>query len=671
MLCRFTTGVVGGVAGTSRRRKVPSSTAAAYYCVGGDDRISFPNASSAVARGAAPNNFGARRRSTWSSHRIRRHSPCATRIWTFDSVFGRSVAFSSSAAATPCTTPPTTVSTIPETFWKELEEASQWRKDKSDWDYHRCREVVTQYDQYLEQLMKEHQQSSNDPNAITFHATDRQRLLDARTVTTAFKTLLKCKFDSPLDLRVTVRLWERRIGRLGQTEWTDHLSLRLLTANAKAGNLGRCLSLLELRAQQQFRPREREFYFTVTAISVAASAARASAANAGLGRKNTSSASSSLSYYEQTRRNIFIPDHSQDAALENPTRWLDAILMHMKQRGEPLTTSLANHMLRCYIGTGGCTGRAVHHFYRIQRHPVTTALVDDEEDDDENDTVGKDSNSQQSPQDQRPLHWLYVPEKRTHVLLPTQIKLVYKTQPPPYYKVPTQFKKDAVQSSASSPLTIIPAPLLAAFAFADSLQHGACGHDPIVLNVQSYNALLQACVVRGALTRAMHCLDQLMPANNVNPNTQSFNYLLTGLARVGDVETMQEYYQKMLHDHKLQPDTFTVQALVNGQLNRGDASAAITIVQNCFNQYNILPSYTTHLKLLEFCLATPGLVYEAKRHTYFVVQQLRHWKPSQYHTPSVVRRMERTQRHPQLQWPALQQLFAYFGEQWEGESEFQ
>lgn len=132
-----------------------------------------------------------------------------------------------------------------------------------------------------------------------------------------------------------------------------------------------------------------------------------------------------------------------------------------------------------------------------------------------------------------------------------------------------------------------------------------------------------------------------------------------GLARVGDVVTSQEYYHKMLN-HGLKPDAFTVRAIVDGLLNLSDAPAAITVVQDFFNQHSILPLYTTHLKIIEVCLAR-GMVHEAKRHVYFL-QQLWHWEPNEYHSKSFVKLMRATQRNTQLQKPALQQLFAYFGE---------
>lgn len=101
---------------------------------------------------------------------------------------------------------------------------------------------------------------------------------------------------------------------------TDHLSLRLLTANGKSGNVGRVLALLNLRKSRQFVPRRREFVAAITSIQAA---------------------------QLPRMRNVFTPDQHQPA-VDNPTRWLDAILINMHERGFPLTTALANRMLHCY-----------------------------------------------------------------------------------------------------------------------------------------------------------------------------------------------------------------------------------------------------------------------------------------------------------------------------------
>lgn len=525
--------------------------------------------------------------------------------------------------------------TIPEIFWSDLEQAAAWQRKQSDWKPDECRAVVARYDAYLKQLVDVAKSSAN---RVPDPSTDR--LLSAETVSLAFKALVKCHFDSPSDMATAVRQWERHIGRLGRTQLTDHLSLRLLTANAKAGNLGRCLSLLELRAQKKYRPRQREFLYTITSIQIAAGA--------------------------PGTKNIFVPDRDQPA-LDNPTRWLDAVLIHMRQRDQPLSTALACRMLDCYPGTG-YTGKASHHFYRVARHRVKGADSHISEVED------------QEISSQRPRDWFYVPELERHSYQETQVKLIYSRQPPPFFKIPAQargkmlFRANENKNNGGGQFRMeretepdYSMPLAAAFAFADSLQHGACGHDPVVFNVGCYNALIKACVYRGALWRAMHVLDTVIPnakdkdGHSLKANHISYNLVLAGLARVGDVVTAQKYYHKMRNESGLEPDAFTVRAIVDGLLNLADAPAAVTVVQDFFNMHAVLPPYTTHCKILEFCLAR-GMIYEAKRYVYFI-QQLWHWKPvPDFHSPKFIHRMRATQTNEQLQKPALQKLFAYFGE---------
>mmetsp|Transcript_14990 Transcript_14990/g.34644 ORF Transcript_14990/g.34644 Transcript_14990/m.34644 type:complete len:109 (+) Transcript_14990:494-820(+) len=99
--------------------------------------------------------------------------------------------------------------------------------------------------------------------------------------------------------------------------------------------------------------------------------------------------------------------------------------------------------------------------------------------------------------------------------------------------------------------------------------------------------------------------------------------------------------------------------MVDGMLNVGNVSGAITFVQDVFNQYTVLPPYTTHLKILEVALASE-LEYEAKRHVYFL-QQLWKWQPTQYHSPEETEKVQLAQRNPKLSKEALQHLFRYFG----------
>lgn len=523
---------------------------------------------------------------------------------------------------------------LPENFWGDLKKAATWQPNPDDWDPSSCRVVVEAYDNQLKQMLLSDQATTDDSLL----------LLETTTVINAFKALIRCKFDSPADLAETVRRWEKAIGRLGKTPLTDHLTLRLLTANAKAGNLGRCLSLLELRAKQAYQCRDREIHYTIHAIDVAT----AKAASGTVGKLR------SLPFIDRRRKNIFVADTDQPST-DNPTRWLDAILLHMHERGVPLTTSIANHMLRCYAGVG-FTGKASHHFYRVGRKP----LVFDEEV-----MVSTDD-----PQQER----IYDGDDKTFKQRKAQVRMKFHN-PPPFFKVPSQVEGKMIFRSGKSTTrkeleneSGFSVPMAAAFAFADSLQQGACGHAPIVFNIHSYNALIKACVQRGAIWRAMHILDHTIPqaasedqSKSLQPNRISYNYVLNGLARVGDVVMAQKYYQKMLTDSKIEPDKFTVRAIVDGLLNLADAPAAITVVQDFFNQHNVIPPISTHCKILEVCLAT-GMAYEAKRYLYFI-QQLWHWKPiPEYHSTAFIQDMRRTKDHPQLQKEALYRMFSYFGE---------
>jgi hypothetical protein len=109
------------------------------------------------------------------------------------------------------------------------------------------------------------------------------------------------------------------------------------------------------------------------------------------------------------------------------------------------------------------------------------------------------------------------------------------------------------------------------------------------------------------------------------------------------------------------PHQFTVDFLVSGHLNSGDIGGAVSIVQDMFNQHSVLPPYTTHLKIIEFALAN-NLVYEAKRHVYFI-QQLWKWKPNDSVDQNFRDAMYLTTSHPNLTKKALKKLFRYFGEE--------
>jgi len=69
-------------------------------------------------------------------------------------------------------------------------------------------------------------------------------------------------------------------------------------------------------------------------------------------------------------RNVYLGKGLKtEMALENPTRFLDSILINMHDRGVQLDINTANKMLNCYSCTGR-TGRALHFFYRLGKDYV-------------------------------------------------------------------------------------------------------------------------------------------------------------------------------------------------------------------------------------------------------------------------------------------------------------
>ncbi len=509
-----------------------------------------------------------------------------------------------------------------------LDKAAQFNQGKGGsqyypaylWDLDSVRQTVDQYEQCLKHFYQQkHGVEPQSQEVESVEATPEMKalFLGPETTERAFRALLRCRV--PTDkLSERVRDWERYIGSLGQTQLTDQLSLRMLEANGKAGNIGRAMTLLSVRMSRGYEPKFSEFVYAVTAIEAA-----------GL--------------YLRKHRNVFLGDKDQPQ-IDDPTRWLDAILINMSQRNFTLTTSLANRMLNTFASTGK-TGKGLHFFYRVLRSPVH---------DDESIQERVDSSSGNYPMARF--------RKK-----PVKIRLSMRP-PPPYHKIPSQVRGKMVRKPGSKVMQLKldrecdpdwSPPLTAAITFADSLTQGACGHGPIELDLVSYSTLVKVCVNRGSLWRAMHILDEIMPSNGIEPDVIAYNTLLYGLANVGDAPTIKEYFNKM-HSKSIQPTAETVEAIVRGLLNLGDVATAITVVQDCFNQYCVLPPYTTHLKILEVALGR-GLVYEAKRHV-FVIQQLWKWERNDYHSEQFCRLMRLTQKNPKLSKEALQKLFAYFGE---------
>ena len=477
-----------------------------------------------------------------------------------------------------------------------------------------------------------------DPDPKKIRAT--KWLLSSNTVSRAFRSLTRSNLET-YDMGRRVRGLEKLVGSIGLTPLTDLLSQNLLEANGKAGNVGRSLSLLTLRKSRNYAPNTFEFEHAIQSIE-----------SAGL--------------YLRKNRNVFLGEKGQPP-LDNPTRWLDAILLNMSSRGVQLDIDVANRMLDCYASMGR-SGKATHFFYDVVRDFVE----DDGTYYPTRDMDGGGGHQQHHAQD---FEGKKIPE---HVLedMPTfynrKVKVRMRMRdPPPYHKVPSRVKGTLVKRfgdeggggitklQQESEKSWSPA-LTAAFAFADSLTHGACGHQPIELNKKSWNILIAACCNRGAIWRAMQICEETMPNNGFEPDIYTYNTILNALARVGDVPTMREYMTK-LTNAGIKPHQFTVDFLVSGHLNSGDVGGAVSIVQDMFNQHSVLPPYTTHLKIIEFALAN-DLVYEAKRHVYFL-QQLWKWKPNDSVDPKLQKLMYLTKRNPSLKKKSLKKLFRYFGEE--------
>lgn len=543
-----------------------------------------------------------------------------------------------------------------------------WSKRK--WDVDFVRQTVDRYEYYLKQfyhhqplqtrcpVVGQRQQqrpmifppvstSSSPSSSRSIHdVSDEMKELFFSPPTTqhAFRAVLRCGVPTHV-LSRTVREWEKYLGSAGMTELTDDLSLVMLEANGKAGNVGRALQLLALRSSRGYHPCSSEFVYAVTSIQVAGLQLR-------------------------RNRNVFLSEQDQPS-IDDPTRWLDAILLNMSQRDFPLTVSMANRMLHTYASTGK-SAKMRHYFYRVVRHPVDEVEDDDQDEDEgdeeEVDVVTEDDDNNSGDDDSGSDNDMGGEQGMARLWnRPVRVRIQMRP-PPPYHKIPSQVRGKFVRRPGTeinqlkldresdpdwSPV------LTSAISFADSLKQGACGHDPIELDLISYTTLMMACVNRGSLWRAMHVLDDVMPASGIQPDAVAYNILLSGLARVGDVPTMREYYRRLLSDG-LHPTKETIGAVVDGLLNLGDVGGAITFCQDSFNQHSVLPPYTTHLKILEFTLGR-GLVYEAKRHVSFL-QQLWKWERNRYHSDDFARLMDLTQKNPKLSKAALQKMFAYFGE---------
>lgn len=486
---------------------------------------------------------------------------------------------------------------------------------KRKWNVDFVRETVARYEFYLKYFY--HEEDHNDDDQVVSVSEEMKQLFfSPETTQQAFVAVLRCRLQTGV-LSQKIREWERYIGSIGMTKMTDSLSLSILEANGKAGNVGRAIQLLSLRKSRNFPPKTSEFIHSITAIDAA-------------------------SLYLRRNRNIFLSENEQPK-IDDPTRWLDAILLNMNQRDFALTTKIANRMLNAFARTGR-SAKMTHYFYRVLRQPMDLDL------DHDNGAISSNNDDKMAMFQNRPVR-----------------PRISMRPPPPYHKIPSQVRGKLVRKPGSdikqlkleresdpdwSPV------LTSAISFADSLKQGACGHDPVELDLISYSILMKVCVNRGSLWRAMHIIDEVMPANKIEPDIIAYNTLLIGLSKVGDVPTMKEYIRQLL-SNGLNPTKETIEASIDSLLNLGDVGSAITLCQDYFNQYSVLPPYTTHLKILEMTLGR-GLVFEAKRHVSFI-QQLWKWEQNKYHSEEFSKMLYLTQNNPNLSKEALQRMFAYFG----------
>ncbi len=531
----------------------------------------------------------------------------------------------------------------------KIKENDRKFKDRK-WDYHFVRSAVDRYERHLQYVLENLENDVDggksisadgaiditsfdsdqgsvattesmeakfrfDPFANIHNSPEKcaatHKLLSPQTLSRAVRALTRCKLDTPI-MSQRIRDIERLIGKIGWTPITDDLSYRLLEANGKAGNVRRTLALLELRRKRGYPPREQ---LSPLALSYSDDESNNSGICVGPGEKEFIHAINSIQSAQlplRRSRNIYLHESSlPESTLDNPTRYLDAILVNMSQRGVPLSSSMAARMLNCYASTGR-TGKALHYFYKVVRDPVeedgtyipgpqpthlryedlhewkmarrkegvarilTPAMEDGEligqatagvdEMSEESGDVGDVNSSEFEGSDG---------DMPKHANQRTKVRMTMHP-PPPFHKIPSAVKRAPLiqnrdqrpysfeGSSAISSSSTNPSPtssgtvqmnlsdrkpksmtklewelerewslsLTAAFAFADSLTHGACGHNPIELDVVGWNSLIKACCYRGAFHRALKILNDTMPAKGVQPDSFSYNTVLAGLARV-------------------------------------------------------------------------------------------------------------------------------------------
>ena len=319
----------------------------------------------------------------------------------------------------------------PERTQQMIIQAAKWNQGKKQWDPQFCQEAVSAYTQHLQYLLELKQKHNNNSSSPSSSPSDSDHhygipkealttILSSQTTEKALKAMTKMNLDTHL-LSKQVRHVERLIGTINLTPLTNTLSLHLLEANGKAGNVGRTISLLHLRGKKKYRPTRKEYQFAIRAIHAA-----------GL--------------YLRKNRNVFLQE-DQQPEIDNPTRWLDAILVNMSERGVQLDTIMANQMLDCYCSTGR-SGKAIHFFYRVTRQYIDEHGKDAKDDDD--DTGDAISASEHRIPD-KIVEKMPVFEDRK-----TKVRMRMRQHMPPYYKIPSDVKLNGELVKRPSKEELIP-----------------------------------------------------------------------------------------------------------------------------------------------------------------------------------------------------------------------
>lgn len=405
----------------------------------------------------------------------------------------------------------------------KIRKAAQWNQGAKAWDPNFCAQAVANYEAHLAWLTY-HQEYQ--PDSIPEGALDH--LLASDVVERALKAMLKMKLDTS-ELSQRVRAFEKTIGSFKCTPLTPKLSLRLLEANGKAGNVGRAIALLQLRKAKGYVANRHEFDFAIKSIIAAGV------------------------YYRQ-HRNVYLAEKYQ-SELENPTRWLDAILLNMSSRTNSkgktcaLTDELVRNLLFCYACTGR-DGKSLHFFYRVTKEYVQQS--------EEKDGTSYIADAMATYRGRKvKVRMDFTDHLSPHYKLPSEVcgtnRLPLREERPTMNTMPEPPRKLGREEAKDwSPA------LAGAFAFAESLTHGACGHDPITLTIEHWNLLIKACCYKGALMRALHLMEETIPRHELEPDTESYNHILRALARVGDLVYTRAFFTEMTNKG-VSPDKFTVE----------------------------------------------------------------------------------------------------------------